>query len=88
MLLVDGFGVVAVSVGDVLFKLVMRAVAVGWQLWMTLVFGGVLFELALVVWSLTSVGRLCRCGSGAECCWLMVLGCSLGMWVDGVGRRE
>ena len=65
---------VLLSVSDVLFKLVMRAVAVGWQLWMTLVFGGVLCELALVVRSLTFVGRLCRCGSGAECCWLKVLG--------------
>ena len=55
---------------------------------MMLVFGGVLCELALVVWSLTSVGRLCRCGSGADCCLLKVEGLSRGMWVDGVGRRE
>ena len=43
-----------------LFKLVASLVAVGWQLWMTLVFVGVLVKLALMVLSLTSVGRLCR----------------------------
>ena len=39
---------------------------------MALVFGGVLFKLALVDWSLMSVGRLCRLGRWlvAECCWL------------------
>ena len=38
-----------------LFMLVVRSVAVGWQWWVALKFGGVLFELALVVLSLTSV---------------------------------
>ena len=45
-----------------LFMLVVRSVAVGWQWWVALIFVGVLFELALVALSLTSVGRLCRCG--------------------------
>ena len=73
-----------------LFMLVVRSVAVGWQWWVALVFGGVLFELALVVLALTSVGRLCRLGrwSVAECFWLMVSVLSLGMWVVGVGWRE
>ena len=84
MLLVRWLG----SVG--LFTLVVRSVAVGWQGWVALIFGGVLFELALVVFSLSSVGGLCRLGrwSVAECCWLMVSVLSLGMWVVGVGRRE
>ena len=84
MLLVGWLG----NVG--LFMLVVRSVAVGWQWWVALIFGSVLFELALVVLSLTSVGRLCRLGrwSVAECCWLMVSVLSLGMWVVGVGRRE
>ena len=73
-----------------LFILVVRSVAVGWQWWVALIFGGVLFKLALVVLSLTSVGRLCRLGrwSVAECCWLKVSVLSLGMWVVGVGWRE
>ena len=73
-----------------LFMLVVSSVAVGWQCWMALIFGGVLFELALVVLSLTSVGRLCRLcrWSVAECCWLMSSVFSLGMWVVGVGGRE
>ena len=71
-----------------LFMLMVSSVAVGWQGWVALVFGGVLCKLVLVVWSLTSVGKLCRCGSGADCCWLKVGGLSRGMWVDGVGRRE
>ena len=79
MLLVQWLG----NVG--LFMLVVRSVAVGWQWWVVLIFGGVLFKLALVVLSLTSVGRLCRCGSVAECCWLKVSVLSLGMWVVGVG---
>ena len=55
-----------------LFMLVVRSAAVGWQWWVALVFGGVLFKLALVVLSLMSVGRLCRLGRWlvAECCWL------------------
>ena len=55
-----------------LFTLVVRSVAVGWQWWVALIFGGVLFKLVLVVLSLTSVGRLCRLGRWlvAECCWL------------------
>ena len=70
-----------------LFMLVVRSVAVGWQWWVALIFGGVLLKLALVVVSLTSVGRLCRLGrwSVAECCWLKVSVLSLGMWVVGVG---
>ena len=84
MLLVRWLG----SVG--LFMLVVSSVAVGWQWWMALIFGGVLFELALVVCSLTSVGRLCRLDrwSVAECCWLKDSVLSLGMWVVGVGRRD
>ena len=34
-----------------LCMLVVRSVAVGWQWWVALIFGGVLFELALVVLS-------------------------------------
>ena len=66
-----------------LFMLVVRSVAVEWQWWVALIFGGVLFKLALGVLSLTSVGRLCRLGrwSVAECCWLRVSVLSLGMWV-------
>ena len=73
-----------------LFTLLVRSVAVGWQWWVALIFGGVLFELALVVLLLTSVGRLCRLGrwSVTECCWLKASVLSLGMWVVGVGRRE
>ena len=72
-----------------MFKLVARLVAVGWQLWMTLVFVGVLFKLALMVLSLTSVGRLCRLcrWSVAGFCWLKDSVLSLGMWVVGVGWR-
>ena len=71
---------------DGLFMLVFRSVAVGWQWWMALVFGGVLSKLALVALSLMSVGRLCRLGRWlvAECCWLKVSVLSLGMWVVGV----
>ena len=40
-----------------LFKLVIRAVAVGWQLWIALVIGVVLFGMEFVVVSLmVSVG--------------------------------
>ena len=38
--------------GGVLFKLVIRAVAVGWQLWIALMVGVVLFGMELVVVSL------------------------------------
>ena len=45
------------SVDGVLFVLVIEAVAVGWQLWITLVVGIVLFGMELVVVSLlVSVG--------------------------------
>ena len=73
-----------------LFMLVVRSVAVGWQWWVALIFGGVLFKLVLVVLSLTSVGSLCRLcrWSVAGCCWLMASVLSLGMWVVGVGGRE
>ena len=71
----------------VLFKLVVRSVAVGWQLWMALVFGGVLFKLELVVLSLVSVIRLCKLGLWlvAVWCWLWVSVMLVGMWVVGVG---
>ena len=73
-----------------LFILVVSSVAVGWQWWMALIFGGVLFELALMSLSLSSVGGLCRLGrwSVAECCWLMASVLSLGVCVVGVGGRE
>ena len=73
-----------------LFMLVVGSVAVGWQRWAALIFSGVLFMMALVVLSLTSVGRLCRLGrwSVAECCWLKVSVLSFGMWIVGVGWRE
>ena len=41
-------------------KLVARLAAVGWQLWMALVFGGVLFKLELAVLALMAVVRLCE----------------------------
>ena len=91
VLMVEDWLFLVALLGSVIwFKLVARLVAVRWQLWMTLVFVGVLFKLALVVLSLASVCRLCRLGrwSVAECCWLMVSVLSLGMWVVGVGRRE
>ena len=44
----------------VLFKLVVRSVAVGWQVWIALVVGGVLFKLELVVVSLMAIVRLCK----------------------------
>ena len=40
---------VAWLVDDVLFKLKLRLVAVGWQLWVSLMVRGVLFNLALCV---------------------------------------
>ena len=43
---------VSLSVDGVLFVLVIRAVAVGWQLWITLVVGVMLFGMELVVVSL------------------------------------
>ena len=44
-------------VDDVLFKLVIRSVAVGWQLWIALVVGVVLLGKELMVLSLmVSVG--------------------------------
>ena len=42
----------------VLFKLVIRAVAVGWQLWISLMVGVVLFGMELVVVSLMFSGGL------------------------------
>ena len=41
-----------------LFKLVIRAVAVGWQLWIALMVGVVLFGMELVVVSLMVSVRL------------------------------
>ena len=41
-----------------LVKLVIRAVAVGWQLWITLMVGVVLFGMELVVVSLMVSGGL------------------------------
>ena len=41
-----------------LFKLVIRAVAVGWQLWISLMVGVVLFGMELVVISLMVSGGL------------------------------
>ena len=40
---------VSLSVDGVLFKLVIRAVAVGWQLWISLMIGVVLFRMELVL---------------------------------------
>ena len=72
--MVDDWLLLVAWLGNVvLFKLVVRSVAVGWQLWMALVFGGVLFKLALVVLSLMSVVRLCKLGRwlvAVWCCWL------------------
>ena len=42
--------------------MVARLAAVGWQVWMALVFGGVLFKLELVVLSLMAVVRLGELG--------------------------
>ena len=52
--------------------LVFRSGALGWQRWMALVFGDVLFKLALVVLSLMSVGRLYWLGH-----WFAAL---IGLW--------
>ena len=50
---VDGWlSVVSLSVNGVLFKLMVRAGAVGWQLWMALMVDVVLFGVGLVVASL------------------------------------
>ena len=45
-----------------LFMLVVSSVSVGWQWWMVLIFGGVMFELALVVLS----GVLALAGDGVD----------------------
>ena len=79
--------VVLLRMGNVgLFALVVVSVALGRLWWVALGLGGVLFELALMSLSLSSVGR--RRGLGrwavAECCWLMVSVLSLGRWVVGV----
>ena len=51
--MVDGWlSVVSLSVDGVLFKLMVRSVAVGWQLWMALMVGVFLFRVGLVVASL------------------------------------
>ena len=51
--MVDGWlSVVSLSVNGVLFKLMVRAGAVGWQLWMALMVDVVLFGVGLVVASL------------------------------------
>ena len=65
-----------------MFKLVARLVAVGWQLWMALVFGGVLFKLELVVLTrMAVVRRLCELGR-----WLVAVSVwSIGVWVIGMG---
>ena len=59
-----------------------RLVAVGWQLWMTLVFVGVLFKLELVVLAwMAVVRRLCELGR-----WLVAVSVwSVGVWVVGMG---
>ena len=49
---------VSLSVDGVLCKLVIRAVAVGWQLWISLMVGVVLFRMELVVVSLLFSGGL------------------------------
>ena len=75
-------------VNAVLFKLVVRSsVAVGWQLWMALVVGGVLFKLELVVVSLMAVGKLCKLVLWLVdvCCWLWVSVMLVDLWVVGVG---
>ena len=71
----------------VLFMLVVRSVALGWQLRMALVVGGVLFKLELVLLSLMSVIRLCKLGLWlvAVWCWLCVSVMLVGVWVVGVG---
>ena len=53
---------VSLSVDGVLFKLVIRAVAVGWQLWISLMVGVVLFGMELVVVSLMVSGGLFKLG--------------------------
>ena len=52
-LMVDGWlSVVSLSVDGVLFKLMVRSVVVGWQLWMALMVGVVLSGVGLMVESL------------------------------------
>ena len=54
---------------------------------MTLVVGGVLFGLGLLVLSLMSIIRLCKLDLWlvAVWCWLWVSVLLVGMWVVGVG---
>ena len=65
-----------------LFKLVVSSVAEGWQVWISLVIGGVLFKVELVVVSLMVSVRLFRLGRRlvAEWCWLCV-----SLMVEGMG---
>ena len=78
---------VSLSADDVLFKLVIGAVAVGWQLWITLVVGVVLFGMELVVVSLMVSVWLLKldCWLVAVLCWLWVSLVVEGMWFVGVG---
>ena len=70
----------------VLFKLVVRSVAVGWQVWIALVAGGVLFKVELVVVSLMVSVGLFKLNSRlvAMWCWLWVSLMVEGMWVVSV----
>ena len=57
---------------DVLFMLVIRSVALGWQLWISLVVGVVLVGMELMVLSLLGSVVLFKldCRLVAVCCWV------------------
>ena len=71
---------------DVLFKLVIRSVAVGWQLWIALVVGVVLVGMELMVLSLLGSVVLFKleCRLVAVCCWVWESLMMEGMWFVGV----
>ena len=71
---------------DVLFKLVIRLVAMGWQLWIALVVGVVLVGLDLMVVSLLGSVVLFKldCRLVAVSCWVWVSLMMEGMWFVGM----
>ena len=78
---------VSLMADDVLFKLVVRSVAVGWQLWIVLVVGVVLVRMELMVLSLLGSVVLFKldCRLVAVCCWVWESLMMEGMWF--VGER-
>ena len=77
---------VSLMADDVLFKLELRSVAVGWQLWIALVDGVVLFGMGLMVLSLLGSVVLFKldCRLVAVCCWVWESLVMEGIWFVGV----